>query len=241
MNRIFKAEVYKITHVPSFMLSVLFALPAGVLISVIGNLDKSLTMVDVINVNLSMLVYYYVALVVIYVTNDYEKNTIKAIISSGVSKSKIYMSRLLVCVLIAEIALLFSIVGEFVYGYIAHIPMTSDTYEWTMANYAASIGFQMMFVMLVSALAYFVAIIIRKQMLSMIVAPIVFGFEPLIIHLIGKYFHIDLAVLDIPAAIEGMDSLSITGNVLIGTGLFFLIVIVVTFGIGVQVFKRRDV
>lgn len=241
MSRIFKAELYKITHIPSFVFSVLFAFPVGMLLCVVAGMGGDLSVVDVFEENLSMLGYYFMAITVIYVTNDYEKNTIKAIISSGVSKSKIYISRLCVCVLVAEIALLLAVAGEFIYAAVTGMPITNEAHPWTAPQFMASIGLQMLFTMLLVGLGYFVAILIRKQMPAIMVSGVFLGAEALVIGGIGKTFKIDLSALNIPTVIEQMDSLNITSNVLIGTAVLVVLVLIVTFGIGVQVFKRRDI
>lgn len=241
MGRIFKAELYKITHIPSFVFSVLFAFPAGVLLCVLAGTGGDLSVVDVFENNLSMLGYYFIAITVIYVTNDYEKNTIKAIISSGISKGRIYISRLCVCILVTEVALLLAVTGEFVYAAIAGVPITNEVHPWTTAQFASSIGLQMLFTMLLVGIGYFLAIMIRKQMPAVMVSTAVLGLEAVAIGAIGKAFKIDLTAFNIPTIIEQMDSLNITANVLIGSAIFFVFVLLVTFGIGVQVFKRRDV
>ena len=55
-------------------------------------------------------------MIAMYVTNDYEKGTIKAIVSSGVSKTKIYFGRLLVSIFISEIMFALAFIGAYVWG-----------------------------------------------------------------------------------------------------------------------------
>lgn len=241
MNRIIKAELYKIMNVPSFVVSMFFAFPAGALWGMAKRLDGQVTMVDLISGIMTYFIYFMLGLVILYITNDYEKGTIKAIVSSGVSKSKIYFGRLIVSVIIAEIVYIFSLIGTYAYGIIAGIPMTSADNLWTAGKFLTSILIQMIFVILYASIGYFIGVVVRKQVVSLMIAPLMIGLEPVAVGFISSFLKTDLTVLNIQQVVLQMDELNLSGSVLAGTVIFVTAVIVITFVVGVQIFKKRDV
>lgn len=241
MSRIIKAELYKIINVPSFVFSMFFAFPAGAIWGVVKRLDADVTMVDLISGIMTYFIYFMLAMVILYITNDYEKGTIKAIVSSGVSKSKIYFGRLIVSVIIAEVVYIFSLIGTYVYGIAAGIPMTNADNPWTAGQFLSSILIQMVFVILYASIGYFIGVVIRKQVVSLMAAPLLVGLEPVAVGCISSFFKTDLTILNIQQIVLQMDELNLSGNILAGTVIFVAVVIVITFAIGVQIFKKRDV
>ena len=241
MFRIFKAELFKCRHNMSFFLSLLAAVPLGILYSYICELDKTLSMAEILSGVVSYYSIFFIIMITMYVTNDYEKGTIKAIMSSGVSKSKIYFGRLTVSIFISEIMFLLAFAGAFGWAFIRGIPFTSDAMSWTTFQFVESVGVQMLIVAVYAMIGYFISVLIKKQMISMIVAIIVINFEPLIIGKVGELLGKDLSMLDFNSVIEQIEVLDLSGNVLIGTGIFALAVFFFTFAVGTAVFKHRDI
>ena len=241
MFRIFKAELFKCRHNMSFFLSLLASVPLGILYTVICELDKTLSMAEILSGVVSYYSIFFIIMITMYVTNDYEKGTIKAIMSSGVSKSGIYFGRLLVSIVVSEVMFLLAFAGAGAYGFLRGIPMASAAMPWTTFQFVESVGVQMLIVAVYAMLGYFISVLIKKQMPAMIVAIIVINCEPLLIGKLSEVLHADLSVLDFTSMIEQIEMLNLSGNVLIGTGIFALVVFVATFIIGTAIFKHRDI
>lgn len=241
MGRIIKAELYKILHVPSFILSVLFAIPAGVLWAFLIGAKGGVAMSDLVSNILLVCPYFFITIVIIYVTNDYEKGTIKAIVSSGVSKTKIYFGRMVVSVLIAEATYLLCILGMFIGGTVKGVPMTSPAFPWTSSQFLSSILIQMFIVILYASLGYFVGIAVRKQTFSIILGTMIIALEPLIIQYLGKFLNVKLDMLDMSELAMRLEELQISWDAILGMAILTVIIVLITFVIGVQMFKRRDV
>lgn len=238
MNRIVKAELYKISNVPSFIFSLLFALPAGILWAALATAGGGVTLLDVYTGIGSYANIFLITLIVLYVTNDYEKGTIKAIVSSGVSKSKIYFGRMLVSVLIAETGFLLALLGTTIYV----VPFTDlQSPDWTVMQYASSIIIQMLFVLLYAAIGYFIAVVVRKQTFATLSAVLLVGLEPLLVGGLSKAFHINLSVFDVSAISQEMESLQITGSVLAGCAVFVAVAAILSVVVGARIFVKRDV
>lgn len=161
--------------------------------------------------------------------------------SSGVSKSGIYFGRLLVSVVVSEVMFLLAFAGAGAYGFMRDIPMASAAMPWTTFQFVESVGVQMLVVAVYAMLGYFISVLIKKQMPAMIVAIIVINCEPLLIGKLSEIFHADLSVLDFTSMIEQIEMLNLSGNVLVGTGIFALVVFVATFIVGTAIFKHRDI
>lgn len=65
--------------------------------------------------------------------------------------------------------------------------------------------------------------------------------EPLLVSYLGKMLRMDLEIFDISNVSQQMEALNITGNVLLGSGIFLLVTVFVCIVIGVQAFKRYDI
>ena len=225
----------------SFFLSLLAAVPLGVLYGVICELDKTLSMAEILSGVVSYYNIFFIIMITMYVTNDYEKGTIKAIMSSGVSKSKIYFGRLMVSIFISEIMFVLAFAGAYAWGFFKGIPLVSEAMPWTVFEFAESVGVQMLIVAVYAMLGYFISVLIKKQMPAMIVAIAVINFEPLLVGKASELLGKDLSILDFNSMIERIEMLNLSGSVLIGTGAFALVVFFLTFVIGTTVFKHRDI
>ena len=241
MFRIFKAELFKCRHNLSFFLSLLAAVPLGVLYCVICELDKTLSMAEILSGVVSYYSIFFIVMITMYVTNDYEKGTIKAIMSSGVSKSKIYFGRLMVSIFVSEIMFILAFGGAYLWGFLKGIPLVSEAMPWTTFQFAESVGVQMLIVAVYAMLGYFISVLIKKQMPAMIVSIAVINFEPLLVGKASEFLGKDLSILDFNSMIEQIEMLNLSGTVLIGTGIFALVVFFLTFIIGTTVFKHRDI
>lgn len=241
MLRIFKAELFKCRHNLSFFLSLLASVPLGILYAVICELDHTLSMAEILSGVVSYYNIFFIMMIAMYVTADYEKGTIKAIMSSGVSKSGIYFGRLLVCVVVSEIMFLLAFAGSAGYGLIKGIAMVSSAMPWTTLQFIESVGVQMVVVAIYAMIGYFVSVLFKKQIPSMVVAIALINFEPLAIGKLSQLLHVDLSVLDFVSVIEQIEVLNISGTVLVGSGIFAAVVFVATFIIGTAVFKHRDI
>lgn len=122
MNRIFFVELYKIRHNITFMIAIIFAIPLGMLLALVAQIDKTLCVVQLLG---SLSAYYkifFVALVIMYVTLDYERGTIKAIISSGISKESIYLGRMLVSIFVCVILFILIYIGAVICSFLLNVP-----------------------------------------------------------------------------------------------------------------------
>ena len=241
MFRIFKAELFKCRHNMSFFLSLLAAAPLGILYAFICELDKTLSMAEILSGVVSYYNIFFIIMIAMYVTNDYEKGTIKSIMSSGVSKTKIYLGRLSVSIFISEIMFVLAFVGALAWGIFRGIPFVSDAMPWTTFEFVESILVQMLIVAIYAMIGYFISVLIKKQMPSMIVAIAFINFEPLLISKIGELSGVDLSILDFNSVIEQIEMLDMSGTVLYGMLVLGIFVFVLTFIIGTAIFKHRDI
>ncbi len=225
----------------SFFLSLLASVPLGVLYTVICELDKTLSMAEILSGVVSYYNIFFIVMIAMYVTNDYEKGTIKAIMASGASKSKIYFGRLLVSIFISEIMFILAFIGAYVWCVFKDIPMISSSMPWTITQFAESVGVQMLIVAIYAMIGYFISVLAKKQIPAMIISIVVINFEPLAIGKLSELLGKDLSILNFMSMIEQIEMLNLSGKVLIGTGIFALVVFVATFVIGTAVFKHRDV
>ena len=241
MSKIFKAELYKIRHNLVFFVSLLASAPLGALLTVVAGLDSSICLAEVLSSIVSFYEIFFIIMIAMYVTNDYEKGTIKAIVSSGVSKTKIYFGRLLVSIFISEIMFILACIGAYVWGTVKGIPMTSGEFVWTNMQIIESIIIQMIIVIAYAMIGYFISVLTKKQIVAIMVSIVVINFEPVAVSYIGKALGQNLSVLDFSNTISQIEKLNITGNILLSSLLFVLVVFVFTFAIGTYVFKHRDI
>ncbi len=241
MKKIVSAEMYKVRHNLSFFVSMIASVPLGALFTIVMCLVPEVTMPDIISGVVSYYKIFFIVMIAMYVTNDYEKGTIKAIVSSGVSKSRIYFGRLLVSIVISELMFLMSAAGAWICAVVRNVPAASGGQVWGAREYAESIVIQMLAVVLYAMVGYFISVILRKQVISIMAAVFILYFEPMAAQNLGKIIHADLSILDFSNTVVQMEELNITGSVLLGFAIFIVIVGVLTCIIGTEVFKRRDI
>lgn len=241
MKKIFSAEMYKVRHNLSFFVSMIASVPLGALFTIVMCLVPEVTMPDILSGVVSYYKIFFIVMIAMYVTNDYEKGTIKAIVSSGVSKSRIYFGRLLVSIVISELMFLMSTAGAWICAAVRNVPTSSGADAWGVSQYAASILIQMLAVVFYAMIGYFVSVVLRKQVISIMASVFVIYFEPMAAQNLGKMLHADLSIFDFSNIMIQLEELNITGSVLLGFLVFIVIVGVLTCIIGTEVFKRRDI
>ena len=241
MSKIFKAELYKIRHSKAFFLSLLASAPLGALLTVVAGLDSKICLAEVLSSIVSFYKIFFIIMIAMYVTNDYEKGTIKAIVSSGVSKTKIYFGRLLVSIFISEIMFALAFIGAYVWGTVKGIPMTSLDFAWTTTQIIESVGIQMIIVAAYAMIGYFISVLTKKQIVAIIVTVFVINLEPVAIGYIGKALGQNLNILDFSNTINQIEMLNFTGNILLSAALFAAAVFIFTFALGSYIFKHRDI
>lgn len=241
MKKIFSAEMYKVRHNLSFFISMIASVPLGALFTIVMCLVPEVTMPDILSGVVSYYKIFFIVMIAMYVTNDYEKGTIKAIVSSGVSKSRIYFGRLLVSIVISELMFLMSTAGAWICAAVRNVPASSGADAWGASQYAASILIQMLAVVFYAMIGYFVSVVLRKQVISIMASVFVIYFEPMAAQNLGKMLHADLSIFDFSNIMIQLEELNITGSVLLGFLVFIVIVGVLTCIIGTEVFKRRDI
>lgn len=241
MSKIFKAELYKICHSKAFFLSLLASAPLGALLTVVAGLDSKICLVEVLSSIVSFYKIFFIIMIAMYVTNDYEKGTIKSIVSSGVSKTKIYFGRLLVSIFISEIMFALAFIGAYVWGTFKGIPMTSPDFAWTYTQIIESVGIQMIVVAAYAMIGYFISVLTKKQIVAIIVTVFIINLEPVAVGYIGKTLGKNLNILDFSNTISQIEMLNFTGNILLSAGLFAIAVFIFTFALGSYIFRHRDI
>lgn len=241
MFRIFNAELYKIRHNITIILSIILSAPLGILFAFIAQMDKTICSAQILGGLATYYKIFFVVLIIMYITLDYERGTIKAIISSGVSKTKIYFGRMLVSICVAEAMFLLAYIGAALTVSVNNIPMSSSVYSWSAIQYIESIFVQMLIVAAYAMIAYFVGVLIKKQVAAIMVAAIVINFESLIIGYLGKATHLNLSMLDFSTTIQNLELLNVNGSVLLGALIYAFIIFIFSFVIGVLIFKNRDI
>ena len=234
MSKIIKTELYKLKYNKSFYLIILVLIGAHVALAFLDPEDNSF---DIIMTSFSSLLPLFSAVVCVSLTqSDYNAGTLKNVVSSGVSRTSIYLGKLFVVFVATAILFLVEAIASLVMLFVSTPNVVID-----FAIILPSILLQLVVALNYTVVFFLIASVIKSSAFAVISCYIFYLFDAYVIGCIGNFLHIsgldDHALGAVTTAVErvSVDTVSI-----VNLGIITAIIVVFAL-VGTIVFSKQDI
>ena len=241
MKKVIKAEMYKLFHTKAFVrvLFIMLLFVCAPLIMSSNMIDNAASGLDFFHKIVSSSEVYLAIIIISAITADYTQKTIKNLICSGISRTKIYFGRYTSTFLVCFITcIIYGIVGTVCYtikcgfggNLISKIP------EMLM-----SFGLQTLYLAVFVAVVYFLATLFRKTSISLALSLAYCLGGSYIFMLLDAKFNLGLTSFAMNELLSSIISLKVNADFFIHFTVLTIVTALVISTVGVFVFKKRDI
>ena len=239
MNRIIKAEIYKLFHNKTIIFTILASLVLGAMVYFLPDFYKGQDTLGLIASTISDAMAFIAIVAGAAICTDIQDKTLKNIVLSGVSRTKIYIGRLIAVILMSSFVLTLAMISRAV-GATLLSGIESVT-EAQVPLLLEAIGLQFVIMIGVVSVVFLIASIIKNLSYSLMASLLLINGTPMLFPYLKSKFNLDLASFDITSLMDSIGKLKINGDVIIHVAIITGVVVVITNFIGTMIFKRTDI
>jgi len=235
MLNIIKAETYKLIHNKLVIVTFLICLAFSALIYYLGPMMQAETLSSAVATTFSNLQLLFIIIVGTLVASEYESGTMKNLILSGVSRTNIYLGRLIACILVCGKLLLLGILISGITAFIIH------GYEGTITSILQSVLLQFVLMIGTVSLTYLIASLVKRTALSLIITFVIVDFLQIPFALLDNKFNLHLEGYDFNSLMNNIVNSTNTGSAIAHLAITVSFVFLITITVGNAFFRRNEV
>jgi len=235
MLNIIKAETYKLIHNKLVIITFIICLAFSALIYYFGSTLEADSLSSAVATTFSNLQLLFIIIVGTLVTSEYESGTMKNLILSGVSRTNIYLGRLVACIFVCGALLMVGILVSGLTAFFIH------GLNGTLVSLLQSVLLQFVLMVGIVSLTYLIASLVKRTAIALIIAFLIIDFLQMPFTLLDKKFNLHLEGYDFNSLMNSIVNSTSTGSAIAHLAITVSFVFLITITIGNAFFKRSEV
>lgn len=234
MSKIIKTELYKLKHNKNFFVIVILLIASHIALALVDKENNSF--LDIMTSFSGLLPLFSAVVCVSLAQNEYNWGTLKNVVASGISRTSIYLGKVLAAFIATAILFLVEGIVSLVMLYVTVPNMTMD-----FAVIIPSFLLQIVIALNYTVLFFLIGSVIRSSAFAVITCYLVYLFDAFAFGYVGNFLHIsNLADYSLGAVTTAVEKVSVDTLSIMHLGIITIIIILAAF-IGSLIFSKQDI